>query len=286
MARPLRIQFPGAVYHITSRGNEKQNIFLDDTDRSVFLNVLEETVKIYNWLCHAYSLMSNHNHLSIETPDGNLSDGMHHLNSVYSQKFNKRHQRVGHLFQGRYKSILIEKEGHLLEVARYSVINQVRAGMVKDPADWPWSSYQAMVGLAEVPNFLTIDWLLGNFSEDRTQAQKMYRDFVLAGICQDSPFDNVQEGNILGCQQYIDFVWDNVTKGSEQIKDIPRFQRIVGRPTLEEIFSETKSRKDRNRAIQFAKLRFGYLGSEIAHHLDLDRSTVGKIVRGTYNIKK
>jgi len=279
MARPLRIEFPGAVYHVTSRGNEKQYIFIDDIDRKVFLKTLAETVKTHNWLCHVYSLMNNHDHLTIETPDANLSIGMRDLNGIYTQRFNQRHGRVGHLFQGRYKAILIEKEGHLLEVARYSVINQVRAGMVKDPADWPWSSYRAMIGRAEIPEFLTTDWLLGNFSDDRVQAQKLYRDFVFAGIDQGSPFDNIQEGNILGCQQFIDIVWDNVTKGSEQIKEIPRFQRIVGRPTLEEMFSEISNQGERNRAIAFAKLRFGYLGSEIADHLHLDRSTVGKIVR-------
>ena len=286
MARPLRIEFPGAVYHITSRGNEKQNIFLDDVDRKVFLKTLSEVVKTHNWLCHVYSLMNNHDHLTIETPDANLSVGMRDLNGIYTQRFNQRHGRVGHLFQGRYKAILIEKEGHLMEVSRYSINNQVRAGMVKDPGDWPWSSYQAMIGLVEAPEFLTTDWILGNFSSDRAQARKLYRDFVLAGIDVGSPFDNIQEGNILGCQQFIDAVWDNTTRGSEEIKEIPRTERVVGRPTLEEIFSEIKTLEDRNRAIRFAKLRFGYLGSEIANHLHLSGSTVGKIVCGTYNVKK
>ena len=123
MARPLRIEYPGAVYHVTSRGNEKKPVFRDDIDRENFLNTLQHVNKRYNWICHAYCLMTNHYHLLIETPDGNLALGMRQLNGVYTQLFNKRHGRTGHLFQGRYKAILIQKDSHLLEVCRYVVLN-------------------------------------------------------------------------------------------------------------------------------------------------------------------
>ncbi len=123
MARPLRIEYSGAVYHITSRGNEKKPVFRDEEDRCTFLDILERVNKRYNWICHAYCLMDNHYHLLIETPDGNLSMGMRQLNGVYTQLFNKRHKRTGHLFQGRYKAILIQKDSHLLEVCRYVVLN-------------------------------------------------------------------------------------------------------------------------------------------------------------------
>ena len=136
MARPLRIEYDGALYHITSRGNERKAIFRDDEDRVGFLEALQKVNERFNWICHAYCLMNNHYHLVVETPDGNLSKGMRQLNGVYTQYFNRKHHRVGHIFQGRYKSILIEKESYLLEVSRYVVLNPVRAKAVKKPEDW------------------------------------------------------------------------------------------------------------------------------------------------------
>lgn len=130
MARPLRVEYPGGIYHITSRGNAQQPIFLSDTDRESFLDILASIVKRFNWPCHAYCLMDNHYHLLIETPEGNLSKGMRQLNGVYTQWFNRIHRRVGHIFQGRYKAIVVEKEAHLLELCRYVVLNPLRAGIV------------------------------------------------------------------------------------------------------------------------------------------------------------
>src|SRR3989338_74178 len=157
MSRPLRIEYAGAVYHITSRGNEKKAVFKDDSDRETFLKALAQVNKRYNWLCHAYCLMDNHYHLLIETPDGNLSLGMRQLNGVFTQRFNNRHKRAGHLFQGRFKGILIQKESHLLEVCRYVVLNPVRAKAAKHPREWGWSSYRATGGLAAVPRCLTVE---------------------------------------------------------------------------------------------------------------------------------
>jgi len=131
MARPLRIQYAGAVYHVTSRGNGGGSMFKEDQDRLMLLNVLEDFNDRYHWFCHAYCLMDNHYHLVIETPDGNLSKGMRHLNGVYTMRFNRNHHCIGHVLQGRYKAILIQKESHLLEVCRYVVLNPVRAGIVK-----------------------------------------------------------------------------------------------------------------------------------------------------------
>ena len=133
MARPLRIEFEGALYHVTSRGNARQHIFLHDSDRKKFFDVLADVVERFQWICHAYCLMDNHYHLVIETPEANLSRGMRQLNGVYTQVFHRRHGRVGHLFQGRYKAILVEKESYLLELAKYVVLNPVRAGLVSYP---------------------------------------------------------------------------------------------------------------------------------------------------------
>ena len=157
MARPLRVEYEGAVYHVTSRGNAREDIFLDNRDRSRFLEMLGDVVARYGWICHAYCLMTNHYHLLIETPEANLSRGMHLLNGVYTQWFNRRHKRVGHLLQGRFKAILVEKESHLLELARYIVLNPVRAKMVRSVRDWPWDSYRATSDQSDVPEFLTVD---------------------------------------------------------------------------------------------------------------------------------
>jgi REP element-mobilizing transposase RayT len=159
MTRPLRIEFKGAVYHITSRGNARQAIFLDEKDFFVFLNLLCRVVKRYHFILHTYCLMNNHYHLLIETPYGNLSKGMRQLNGLYTQQFNQRHKRVGHLLQSRYQAILVDKDNYLLELYRYMVLNPVRAKIVKDPKDWRWSTYRSTTGHKGIP-CLTTDWIL------------------------------------------------------------------------------------------------------------------------------
>jgi putative transposase len=141
MSRPLRLEFAGALYHITSRGNDRNLIYLQDDDFELFLQILANVCERYNWVVHAYCLMSNHYHLLVETPDANLSQGMRQLNGVVTQSMNRKHHRVGHLLQGRYKAILVEKDAYLLELCRYIVLNPVRANMVSSPDEWPWSSW-------------------------------------------------------------------------------------------------------------------------------------------------
>ncbi len=187
MARPLRIEFPGALYHVTARGNARSEFFWGDDDRWLFFSILADLVERYNWICHGYCLMGNHYHLLIETPDGNLSEGMRQLNGIYTQKFNRSHARTGHVFYGRFKSIVVDKDSHLLELCRYVVLNPVRAGMARHPKDYPWSSYCATAGLKKKLDFLSTDWILAQFGNDRKQAQPKYRRFVLAGISEGSP---------------------------------------------------------------------------------------------------
>jgi len=172
MARPLRIEFAGALYHLTARGDRREAIYEDDGDRERFLDVLAEVVDRYNWVCYAFCLMTNHYHLVVETIEGNLSRGMRHLNGVYTQASNRRHGRAGHLFQGRFKGILVDRDAYLLELSRYVVLNPVRAGMVDEPGQWPWSSYRAMIGTAPIPDWLSVDGLLRQFGQDRKQARR------------------------------------------------------------------------------------------------------------------
>lgn len=177
MPRPPRVQYEGALYHVTSRGNERTDIFVHDADRELLLAILADVVDRLEWICHAYCLMTNHYHLVVQTPQANLWQGMHMLNSRYVKAFQRCHGREGHLLERRYRPVLVERQEHLLGVARYVVLNPVRAGICERAEDWPWSSYRATAGLAPRPAFLTTEWLLGSFGGD----VRRYRDFVAAG---------------------------------------------------------------------------------------------------------
>ncbi|HVZ81367.1 MAG TPA: transposase [bacterium] len=237
MPRPRRIHYEGAVYHVTSRGNERRRIFLDDKDRWVFLRLLEEVIREEGVLCHAWVLMDNHYHLLLETPGSNLSRAMWHLNGLYTQRFNKRHERVGHLFQGRFKAIVVEKETYLQELCRYVVLNPVRARMVKAPGDWKWSSYRATAGLDRKENWLEIDWILSRFGRGREQAQRAYRKFVAEGVGQKvSPWEELRSRVYLGSEVFLDHVQD---RGKEQRgPDIPKYQRSVVRQSPQKVLAK------------------------------------------------
>lgn len=283
MARPLRIEYDGALYHVTSRGNERKNIFKDDTDRNIFLDTLHKVTQRYNWLCHAYCLMNNHYHLVTETPDGNLSKGMRQLNGVYTQLFNKRHKRVGHIFQGRYKAILIQKESHLLEVSRYVVLNPVRAKAVTGAKEWRWSSYCATCGIDKLHPCLTTDWILGQFAKQKRTAEKKYKEFVEAGIGEKEIWKSVKGQSILGSDEFVEKLIGYV-RGHEDNKEIPRSQRYINRPTLEKIFKKEvlSNRKERNSRIKEAVNRYGYSQKEVADYLELYYTTISRIVNEKY----
>jgi REP element-mobilizing transposase RayT len=179
--RRPRIEFPGAVYHVTSRGNDRARIFWDDADRHTFLVGVGDVAGREHFSILAYCLMGNHYHLVLETRAGNLSGGMQRLNSSFAQSFNRRRSRVGHLFQGRYYSSMIVEQSHLLEVSRYVVLNPVRAGLCQSPESWRWSSFRATAGLDPAPAFLTLGTILEHFGPDAARAQARYRDFVFEG---------------------------------------------------------------------------------------------------------
>jgi len=278
MARPLRLQFSGAVYHVTSRGNAREDIFTGDSDRELFLSILSDTVERHNWLCHAYCLMDNHYHLLLETRDPTLSVGMRRLNGVYTQAFNRRHERTGHVFQGRYKAILVAKDAYLLELCRYVVLNPVAAGMVSVPEQWKWSSYRATVGIAPPPPFLTIDWVLGRFAGEKGAAQARYAAFVGKRLAagDESPWRRLKGRIFFGGPQFVS-LHQGKLDGFKKIREIPREQRFLSRPPLPEIFSDIVDKGDRNRKIIIAHWRYGYALKEIAGVLGLHYSTVSRV---------
>jgi REP element-mobilizing transposase RayT len=266
---------------VTSRGNARADIFDDTVDRQTFLRLLESVVNRFNWICHAYCLMDNHYHLLIETPDGNLSMGMRHLNGVYTQSFNRRHKRVGHVFQGRFKAVLIEKESHLLELSRYVVLNPVRAGMVSSPQKWRWSSYRATGGNVKNESYLDTDWILGQFGKTKSEARIKYRQFVKDGMTEkEAPWEKLKGQVILGSDVFIDRLREFLV-GKEHFTEIPRLQRTAGRPPLEVLFPAGKQIKksERNSTILKAHVEYGYTLKEIAEHLEIHYTTASKVIK-------
>lgn len=234
MARPLRIQFPDAVYHVTSRGNERKAIVRNDMDRERFVRTLADMVEQYQVICHAWILMDNHYHLLIETPQANLSRAIRHLNGTYTQAFNRHHHRVGHLFQGRFTAILVDKETYLLELCRYVVLNPVRAGMVHHPQAWRWSSYRATVGEQPAPPWFTADWLLAQLADHRNRARELYRRFVIDGIAQpECPWNKVKGQIYLGSDRFLATVQSRLETAKDS--EIPMAHRRPATPTMEDI---------------------------------------------------
>lgn len=275
MARPLRIEFAGAVYHVTSRGNARNDIYVTDSDRQQFLALLQNTTERYDWYCHAYCLMDNHYHLLIETNTPTLSKGMKYLNGTYTQYFNRQHRRVGHVFQGRFKAILVEKDSYLLELARYIVLNPVRALMVRSAKNWPWSSYRATAGYIEKHPCLTTDWILAGFSETQQAAQQRYRDFVQAGKKRPSPWQQLKNQIYLGTDDFIDEVQCKIDP-EQSLKDIPRKQKQAPANSLS-YYSERYD--SRHEGMARAYLSGHYTLAQVGEHFGVSYATVSRAVK-------
>jgi REP element-mobilizing transposase RayT len=230
------LEFPGAVYHVTSRGDRREPIFFEDEDREAFLSLLGREVSQQGWRLYAYCLMDNHYHLLVETPEPNLSRGMRRLNGVYTQTFNRRHGLVGHLFQGRYKAIVVDRDSYLLELSRYVVLNPVRAGRVENPADWVWSSYGPTVGAVPAPTWLAAGDVLRLFGKGVAAARQAYARFVLDGVGKPSPWAERAGQMFLGDEAFLRRM---ETLAAEQpAEDIPERQRCPIRPDRQRIVEE------------------------------------------------
>jgi len=235
VSRQLRLEHPGALWHVTSRGNERREIVRDEEDRRRFVRLLAHAVLQHRWLLHAWVLMSNHYHLLVETPEIGLSDGMKWLNEMCAITFNERYERVGHLFQGRFKGIIVEREGHLLELVRYIVLNPVRCGMVRFASDFQWSNYRATAGLLSAPPWLETEWTLRQFGADPLAARESYRRFVAdARGASYNPWETVTGQIYLGSQDFCERM-QLLVKSKERSREHPIAQRRLVQPSLEKI---------------------------------------------------
>jgi REP-associated tyrosine transposase len=273
MSRRLRILAPNALYHVVARGNAKMPIYDDDGDRHQFLTILATVVEQYHVDCHAYCLMSNHYHLVIRTLEPNLSSAMRYLNSVYAQWRNRRHARVGHVFQGRFKAQLIQREGYFLEACRYVVLNPVRAGLITNVENWEWSSYAATGGLIPPPRFLTTRLILGMPSPMMCKA---YRAFIAAGVSDSAVIPTMRsQVPLIGSDEFASAYRDTIEQAHRT--EVVRRDRTIGRPSLDRLFADVHDKATRNVRIREARERFGYRVSEIAKRVSLHYASVSRI---------
>jgi REP element-mobilizing transposase RayT len=237
MSRPLRIEFAGAFYHVTSRGNERKAVYRSQRDREKFLSYLESATERYGAVVHVYCLMINHYHLLLETPSGNLSQIMHHINSAYTTYFNTKHARSGHLFQGRYKSIVVDADEYAIEVSRYIHLNPVRNGLAKYPEEYEWSSCQYYICKREIPKWLKRSFILSYFGRGARIAMKKYRNFVHSVLEKDckNPLARLSHPVILGEDEFIEEIKRRYLRGKQPDRELPTLKDLSDRPSLSQI---------------------------------------------------
>jgi putative transposase len=276
MARRPRLQFPGAVYHVMSRGNRKSVIFHTDADRRRFMNVLGETARTYHVRVYAACLMGSHYHLVLDTPRGNLSAMMRQLNGVYAQDSNRYYALTGHTFEARFHSIVVQRERYLRRVARYVVLNPVKSQLCADAAAWPWTTYRATAGLEVSPPWLYTDWLVWAFrAASRCEAQERYRHYVNSDV---TVLADYERRDILGTRRFQRAVV--ALRRAQPDRPLPRFCQVAVRPPLESVFGDIEVDEcSRNQAIRAAHEVHGYRLTEIAAFLGLHRTTASKALR-------
>lgn len=283
MARPLRIEFPGAIYHVTSRGDRREVIYEDDVDRRNFLEVVSQALERFDAVALAYCLMDNHYHFVIHTRRANLSQLMRQINGVYTQAYNRRHNKVGHLLQGRFKGILVDQDSYLLEVCRYVDLNPVRARIVRAPGNWPWSSYAAHAGSEPPPDWLDTaavrGYLLGRppaTRSDTRRAAERYVALVAEGKGVALWDQALTQQIYLGDQDFIDRMQAKLDPARARSKEVPRQQRQASVKPLQYYIDQAA---DRDAGILAALREGGYSLTAIADAVGLSVSRVSRIVR-------
>ena len=279
MARPLRIQEAGLTYHLTSRGNGRMDIFLDDDDRHQFLEGLWEAVQWFELTCSAYCLMGNHYHLIVRTREANLSRAVRDINGSYAQWWNRRHKHVGHVFQGRFNGQIVQDEGYFVTACRYVVLNPVRAGMARTAAEWRWSSYAATAGLIDAPAFLDCTLLHRLLGPDVSTAMATYRNYIAAAP--DGAVGTLDQDPILG-----DATFEARFKAWRERAslEVPRVERTERPPSLDELFAHATTRAIRTRQVVDAQ-RYGYSAVAIAEYLGMHRATISRMIRSVKGVR-
>lgn len=298
MARPLRIQYPSAVYHVTCRGNERREIFRDDKDRKTFLEILSQSIEIYNIRLYSYILMSNHFHLLIETPLGNLGEFMRHFNITYTSYFNRRHKRVGHLYQGRYKSIVVDKDEYLSVLSRYIHLNPIRTKQVKGKAgeekieilmNYNWSSLPGYITKGKKEKIIDYEKVLDEYGGDNAKGRKAYEKRIKEDIAQGLEIrDKIIGQSIIGGEEFIEWIKEKFIKGERDrecppLRDLQRYRakeeimRVITKETgksFEEIKAEGRNLRQISMDILY---RIGSIkGVEIGKMFGVDYSTVSQ----------
>jgi putative transposase len=272
---------------VTSRSNARAAIDADEADRERFRALLTQVVQRYHWLCHASCLMANHDHLVLETPAGNVSHGMRQVNGLSTQDDTRRHGQGGHVFQGRYKAIVVERDSYLLVLCRSIVLHPLRAGMVQTAQEYGWSSYRATAGCCAGGALLCTDWLLAQLGGERTEAQRRYRRFVDDGLASPTPWAALQGQLLLGPPTFAEDLRPRLT-AMRRLHEVPRVQRYTDRPALATLFRDGQglTKAARDRLIATAHVDYGYAFAAIGSALGLHYTTVSKIVELFLNRKE
>jgi putative transposase len=278
MGRPLRIIYPGAHYHVTARGNEKKDIFKSRRDREQFLSYLESSVTRYGAVIHAYCLMTNHYHLLVETPNGNLPEIMRHINGAYTNYYNTKRKRAGHLFQGRYRAILIEADEYLLELSRYIHLNPVRAGVTAKPEEHPWSSYTDYIGARPAPGWLRMDAVKGHFSSNRE-----YCSFVEEMLDKDyeNPLLRSVASSLLGGESFVQEIMAKHIDGKPVDRDVPAIRELSKVRKIEMIVKNVRgvfddARLEKKACIYLAHRYSGARLRELGEYFDKKESAISQ----------
>ncbi|VAX27568.1 hypothetical protein MNBD_NITROSPIRAE02-242 [hydrothermal vent metagenome] len=287
MARPLRLSFENAVYHITARGNRKENIFYGDDDRRIFLDKTGEVCDKYSFVCYAYCLMDNHYHLFIKTPLANISEGMHYLNASYTNWFKAKHKVVGVVFQGRYKSIVVEEDSYAVQLSAYIHTNPVRAGMVNNPGEYRWSSYPEYIGKRRPVARLDTEFILKQFDKDPRRAQKKYENYVLKNLYMENPLKDSYKGIALGKGRFIETVKEKIqsvgrkreiaeTREAEAYTPEEIIQHVMEELSIsrEEIFSKKRGNMYRQMALYLLKRYTSLSLKEIGEMFRMDYAAI------------
>jgi putative transposase len=271
---PFGSNSPGALHHVNARDDHREAIYRDTEDRLAWLNTIALVCKRFNLVVHAFCQMTNHDHLPVETVDGNLSQGMRQLNGLYTQAFNRRHHLVGHLFQGRYKAILVQKECYLLELTRYVVLNPLRARMLTSLDDWPWSSHHYALGRKPSPPWLETDWLLGQFGKSSNEAIPAYEQFVAAGLDLDSPLKATAHQLLLGDDEFVGH--HQQLLNAAVLRDVPKTQRRAAVLSLIEYEAWAASVDE---AMFNAYYSTAFTMEQIADHFGVSARTVSRAIK-------